>query len=39
MTTDGQGILLYYGTEESRNLLSKKTGIDFFDCVTMRMGH
>lgn len=39
MTTDGQGILLYYGTEESKNLLSRKTGIDFFDCVTMRIGH
>lgn len=39
MTFDGQGILLYYGTEESRDLLVRKTGIDFFDCVTMRMGH
>lgn len=39
MTLDGQGVLLYYGTEESKDLLVKKTGIDFFDCVTMRMGH
>lgn len=39
MTTDGQGVLLYYGTEESKELLERKTGIDFFDCVTMRMGH
>ena len=39
MTLDGQGVLLYYGTQESKDLLVKKTGIDFFDCVTMRMGH
>ena len=39
MTLDGQGVLLYYGTEESKDLLVRKTGIDFFDCVTMRMGH
>lgn len=39
MTTDGQGILLYYGTEENKSLLSRKTGIEFLDCITMRMGH
>lgn len=39
MTLDGQGVLLYYGTQESKDLLVRKTGIDFFDCVTMRMGH
>lgn len=39
MYTDGQGILLYYGTQAQRDLLAKKTGIEFFDCVIMRMGH
>lgn len=35
----GQGILLYYGTQEEMSALAKKTGLIFFDCVTMRMGH
>lgn len=40
MTPDGgQGLLLYYGTEEEAKALSTKTGQTFFDCVTMRMGH
>lgn len=40
MTPDGgQGLLLYYGTEEEAKALSTKTGLTFFDCVTMRMGH
>ncbi len=39
MYTDGQGVLLYYGTQAQRDLLAKKTGIEFFDCVIMRMGH
>lgn len=40
MVSDGgQGILLYYGTEDSKNQLTGKTGIEFMDCVEMRMGH
>lgn len=39
MISDGQGILLYYGTEAEKDRLTEKTGVDFFDCVTMRMGH
>lgn len=35
----GQGLLLYYGTEENMQLLEKITGTDFLDCVTMHMGH
>lgn len=30
---DGQGIILYYGTQEQANRLSKLTGLDFYDCV------
>ena len=39
MVSDGQGILLYYGTEAEKDRLTDKTGIEFYDCVTMRMGH
>lgn len=40
MTSDGgQGLLLYYGTEEEKSALERKTGLNFLDCVIMRMGH
>lgn len=40
MFHDGEkGMLLYYGTAEEKEALEKKTGIPFYDCVTMRMGH
>jgi len=35
----GQGLLLYYGTQAEVRALSTKTGLTFFDCITMRMGH
>lgn len=39
-TTDlGQGLLLYYGTEEQVTALEQKTGITFYDTVHMSMGH
>lgn len=35
----GQGLLLYYGTEEQAAALEQKTGIAFYDTVHMTMGH
>ena len=41
-TTDGQGVLLYYGTQENAKALERKTGLYFLDPVanyfTMDMG-
>ena len=41
-TTDGQGVLLYYGTKENADALQRKTGLYFLDPVanyfTMGMG-
>lgn len=35
----GQGLLLYYGTEAQAAALEQKTGIAFYDTVHMTMGH
>ena len=36
---DGQGILLYYGTEEQVQALSKKTGLDFHESIQLNCDH
>ena len=36
---DGQGILLYYGTEEQVQALSKKTGLEFLTCLQLNCDH
>ena len=39
-TFDGQGVLLYYGTEEEALALEKKTGLSFLDPVSQSLyGH
>lgn len=35
----GQGLLLYYGTEAQATALEQKTGLPFYDTVNMIMGH
>jgi len=36
---DGQGILLYYGTEAQVRQLKKLTGLEFYECIQLNCDH